>query len=318
MTQQPIGSGFGPYTTASEALGSTNLEGKIALVTGGYSGLGLETARVLASAGATVIAPARSPEKARAALAAVPNAELECLDLLDPTSIDALADRFLKSGRPLHILINSAGVMATPLLRDRRGNEVQLSTNHLGHFQLTHRLWPALCRAEGARVISLSSRAHRLGGVDFDDPNFEHREYQKWIAYAQSKTANALFAVGLDQRGKNDGVRAFSVHPGTVLSDLARSLSQNEIAAFNVYDADGSVRIDPENDLKTVSQGAATAVWCATSHQLADVGGVYCEDCDVAELAAVDSDRRSGVRPWATDPGLADKLWKLSNDLLGL
>jgi NAD(P)-dependent dehydrogenase (short-subunit alcohol dehydrogenase family) len=317
MPQHPIGSGFGPFTTAVEVLGSQNLHGKVALVTGGYSGLGLETARVLASAGATVIVPARNPDKAKAALATIPGAELDNLDLLDPVSIDALADRFLRSERPLHILINSAGVMATPLLRDYRGYEVQLSTNHLGHFQLARRLWPALCRAGGARIISVSSRAHRLGGIDFNDPNFEHREYNKWKAYAQSKTANALFAVALDARGKTYGIRAFSVHPGTVLSDLARSLSQEEIAAFNVHDADGSVRVDPENDLKTVGQGAATAVWCATSPQLLDLGGVYCEDCDVAELVTPDSEKRSGVRPWAADREQAEKLWQLSNEFLG-
>ncbi|MDU0204841.1 SDR family NAD(P)-dependent oxidoreductase [Paenibacillus sp. MAH-36] len=164
--QSAIPSGFGPQTTAREALGNLDLTGKFALVTGGYSGIGLETSRVLAEAGATVIVPARTPDKARAAVAGIPRLELETLDLMDPSSIDGLAERFLATGRKLDMLINSAGIMAAPLSRDARGYESQFATNHLGHFQLAARLWPALEKANGARVVSVSSRGHRLGGVE--------------------------------------------------------------------------------------------------------------------------------------------------------
>ncbi|MDB5562823.1 MAG: oxidoreductase [Hyphomicrobiales bacterium] len=316
--QIPFGSGFGAANTAEEVIGDIDLRGKTALITGGYSGLGLETARVLAKAGAKVIVPARDREKAKAALSTIPDVELEVLDLMAPAFIDALADRFLASGRPLHILINSAGIMASPLKRDARGFEAQFSTNHLGHFQLTARLLPALQRAEGARVVSVSSRGHRIGGIDFEDPNFVRRDYDKWVAYGQSKTANALFALGLDGRGEAHGIRAFSLHPGTILTDLARSLSDAEIKAFDVHDADGTLRVDPEGDLKSVGQGAATSVWCATSPQLVGRGGVYCENCDIAELAPVGDTRKTGVRPWAADPILADRLWSLSEDRTGV
>jgi len=229
--QAPLHSGFGPLTTAREALGPRRLDGRVAVVTGGYVGVGLETTRVLAEAGATVIVPARTAEKARSAISAIDRVELESLDLFDPASIDAFAKRFLASGRPIHILVNNAGVMATPLRRDARGFESQLATNHLGHFQLTARLWPALLRAGGARVVSLSSRAHVRSAVDFDDPHFERRPYDKWAAYGQSKTANALFAVALDGRGQPRGIRAFSVHPGAVGgTDLMRSMARTSEA----------------------------------------------------------------------------------------
>ncbi|WP_025706943.1 SDR family NAD(P)-dependent oxidoreductase, partial [Paenibacillus graminis] len=201
----------------------------VAIVTGGYSGIGLETSRVLAEAGATVIVPARTPVKAKAAVSGIPRLELETLDLMDPASIDSFAMRFIASGRPLHFLINSAGIMAAPLTRDARGYESQFATNHLGHFQLTARLWPALQQAGRARVISVSSRAHRLGGVDLTDPNFERREYDKWKSYAQSKSANVLFAVALDGKAKAYGGRAFAVHPGLIPSSgIGRFLETEE------------------------------------------------------------------------------------------
>jgi len=212
--QTPIRSGFGPRTTAREALRGISLEGKVAIVTGGSAGLGLETTRALVEAGATVLVPARNADKARRALGALPRVELGQLDLLDPGSIDAYATQFLATGRPLHMLINNAGIMATPLQRDARGYESQFAANHLGHFQLTTRLWPALWRAGGARVVALSSRGHQRGEVDFADPNFLHRRYDRWQAYGQSKTANVLFAVELDRLGEGKGVRAFAVHPG--------------------------------------------------------------------------------------------------------
>jgi NAD(P)-dependent dehydrogenase (short-subunit alcohol dehydrogenase family) len=310
--QAPLSSGYGSKTTAREVIGRSRLDGVVAVVTGGYVGVGLETTRALASAGATVIVPARTVEKARGSLAGLERVELDSLDLADPASIDAFAARFVGSGRPLHILLNNAGIMATPLMRDARGFESQLATNHIGHFQLTARLWPALRRANGARVVSLSSRGHARSGLDFDDPHFERRPYDKWIAYGQSKTANALFAVGLDARSEADGIRAFSVHPGAILTELMRSMTEDEQraaieAASQVPDA-----------IKSTEQGAATSVWCATSRQLDGMGGVYCEDVDIAQAVSADAPGVGGVRPWASDPELAERLWRTSEVWTGL
>jgi NAD(P)-dependent dehydrogenase (short-subunit alcohol dehydrogenase family) len=314
--QSPIHSGLGAKTTAIEALGGADLHGKVAIVTGGYSGLGLETTRVLADAGATVIVPARSPGKARQALDGIPLVEQAALDLLDPASIDAFARGFVDSGRPLHILVNSAGIMATPLTRDARGYESQFSVNHLGHFQLTARLLPALRNAASARVVSVSSRGHRFGGVDFDDPNFERRDYDKWKAYGQSKTANILFALALDGRGEKHGVRALSVHPGRILTtDLARHLTDDDLRAAGVLGEQGRAH-DPRG--KSVEQGAATIVWCAANAQLRGMGGVYCEDCDITNVTDAGPRDEPGVRPWAIDPELAERLWMLSEELTGV
>lgn len=318
--QSPIQSGYGPLTTAKEIVANCDLTGKIAVVTGGYSGIGLETTRALADAGATVIVPARTPEKARVSLEGIPNVELEELELMNPDSIDNFAKRFLSTSKPLHILINSAGVMASPLRRDARGYESQFSANHLGHFQLTSRLCPALKKARGARVIAVSSRGHRLGGIDFDDPNFEHREYDKWKAYAQSKSANILFALELDKRGRSYDIQAFSVHPGLVpYTNLGRDLTEAELGPKPIIDERGQIVSNENNaQFKTVEQGAATSVWCATSNQLNGMGGVYCEDCDISTAESADSLSPTGVRPWAIDPELARRLWDLSERLTGV
>jgi NAD(P)-dependent dehydrogenase (short-subunit alcohol dehydrogenase family) len=305
--QKPINSGYGEGTTARDVIRNLRLDGSTAVVTGGYTGVGLETVRALAAAGARVIVPARAPDKARAAVSGMDRVEIESLDLSDPTSIDAFAARFLASGRPLHILVNNAGVMATPFARDARGFECQLATNHLGHFQLTARLWPALRRSRAARVVSLSSRGHRRAAFDFDDPHFQRRPYDKWLAYGQSKTANALFALALDARGQPQGVRAFSVHPGAVLTDLMRHMPNEEARA-----AVAAARA--ESGLKSMEEGAATSVWCATSPQLEGMGGVYCEDVDIAQAVAADFPGPRGVRPWAMDPDLAERLWTKSEE----
>lgn len=220
--QESIGSGFSRASTTVDIIKGVNLVGKVAIVTGGYSGLGLETARTLASAGARVIVPARNVERARKAINNVGGGmEVQPMDLTHPDSIDNFARDFVETGLPLHLLINNAGIMALPeLTRDTQGNELQFSTNHLGHFRLTIRLWPALKRAGGARVVSVSSAGHRFSPVVFEDINFVHRDYDAFKAYGQSKTANILFAVGLDRRGKDYGIRAFALHPGELREQI--------------------------------------------------------------------------------------------------
>jgi len=312
--QAPINSGYGIRTDARDAIGGRDLTGKFAIVTGGYSGLGLETTKALAAAGAIVIVPARTPEKAQAALVNIANVEQAALDLADPASIDAFAGGFLSRTKKLDILINNAAIMASPLMRDARGYEAQFATNHLGHFQLTARLWPALKAAGGARVVALSSIGHRISPPDLEDPNFERTEYNKWISYGRAKSANALFAIGLDARGKAHNVRAFAVHPGGIMTDLQRYMPEEEKRAMGWIDENGVIN----ERFKTPSQGAATSVWCATNAQLDGKGGVYCEDCDIAVAVPADDKGFSGVRPWATDPALADRLWTLSERMTGL
>lgn len=317
--QKPIGSGFGPASTADEVIRGINLTGKTVVVTGGASGIGIETVRAFRSAGARVIVPARDTAKAKAALATMPDVIVEAMDLLEPAAIDRFASRVLSLTDTLDMLVNNAGVMAAPLTRDARGYEMQFAANHLGHFQLTCRLWPALVRAEGARVVALSSYGHRRAGIDFRDPHFERREYDRWIAYGQAKTANALFAVALDSIGRHWNVRAFAVHPGGIATPLARHMLPSEIEASRIFDAEGKPVIDPENNKKTPEQGAATSVWCATSPQLAGMGGVYCADCDIAiALPSDGSPEMHGVRPRAIDPVSAGRLWQLSEQLTGV
>jgi NAD(P)-dependent dehydrogenase (short-subunit alcohol dehydrogenase family) len=334
--QTSIKSGFGTQTTAREVLRGIDLSGKTVIVTGGYSGIGLETTIAMAEAGATVIVPARTPEKARELVAGIPNVELEELDLMEPTSIDAFAQRFLSSGRALDILINNAGIMAAPLSRDARGFESQFATNHLGHFQLTARLWTALKKAGKARVVSLSSTGIRFGGVDFDDPNFEKREYDRWAAYGQSKSANALFAVELDRRGQKHGIRAFSVHPGRITGTNLSRYMENDEQVKNIIQSlseplsslvnspKDEKNSEGNSEKQNIEQGAATSVWCATSPQLEGKGGVYCMNVDIANAIPASSltgefnQVLTGVLPWAIDPKLAEKLWKLSEDLIGI
>jgi NAD(P)-dependent dehydrogenase (short-subunit alcohol dehydrogenase family) len=248
------------------------------------------------------------------------------MDLLDTASIDSFSEKFLDSGRPLNILINSAGIMALPQLTlDKRGYEYHFATNHLGHFHLTLRLLPALRKANGARVVSVSARAHQLSRVFFDDLNFERRDYRPMLGYAQSKTANILFATGLDAREQINGIRAFSLHPGSIAStNLGRNFTSEQLRAFGVIDKHGNLIIDPKNDRKNEKQGAATQVWCATSPQLENMGGLYCQDVDVAPLAQhavgtklsdISSDRLVGVMPYAVDLDAANRLWEMSEHL---
>jgi len=207
--QKPTGSGYNATSTASDVIKGIDLTGKIAIVTGGNTGIGLETTKTLAAAGATVIVPARDIEKAKRNLSCIENAELETMDLMDPDSIDLFAEKFLASGRPLHMLINNAGIMWVPLRRDSRGFESQLATNYLAQFQLTARLWPALKKAKDARVINVSSHGHQFADFNFDDPNFLNREYETLQAYGQSKTASNLFALELNNLAKVFNVKAY-------------------------------------------------------------------------------------------------------------
>jgi NAD(P)-dependent dehydrogenase (short-subunit alcohol dehydrogenase family) len=313
--QHRINSGFGYRTTATEVLAGIDLTGRLAVVTGGYSGLGLETTRALSGAGATVIVPARRPDHAREVLAGIDRAEVEELDLGDLESVHACAQRLLDAGRGIDILINNAAIMACPETRVGPGWEAQFATNHLGHFAFTNLLWPLLTAAGGARVVALSSRGHKRSGIRFDDLMFEHG-YDKWQAYGQAKSANVLFAVQLDALGQDAGVRAFAVHPGGILTPLQRHLTREEMVGYGWIDEDGT----PKFEFKTPEQGAATSTWAATSPQLEGMGGVYCEDCDIAEPTDPDSPTadQGGVDAHATDPDAAARLWTVSAQLTGV
>lgn len=310
--QHKIGSGFGFTSTAAEVVDGIDLTGKLAVVTGGYSGIGIETTKALANAGAFVVVPARRTDTAATALAGLSNVEVAELDLGDLASVRAFSEKFLASGRGIDILINNAGIMACPETRVGPGWEAQFATNHLGHFALVGRLWRAL--SPGARVVAVSSAAHRHSAMRWDDVMFTGG-YDKWKAYGQSKTANALFAVHLDELGKDQGVRAFSLHPGGIHTPLQRHLTQGELIALGVLDENGN---DIPGRFKTPEQGAATQVWAATSPQLADLGGLFLEDCDVAGIRESDEMTAKGVYPYAVDPDEAARLWAYSVELTGV
>lgn len=312
ITQHKLGSGFGAHSTADDVLTGIDLSDMTALVTGGYSGLGLETTRALARAGARVIVPARRPAAAEEALRDIPKTEVHALDLADLESVRAFSDRFLDAGRTLDVIINGAGVMACPETRVGPGWEAHFAINHLGHFALVNRLRPALTPGR-SRVVSVASSGHFLSGIRWDDLQFRDG-YDRWLAYAQSKTANALFAVHLDGLGAADGPRAFSVHPGSILTPLQRHIPREEQLAQGWITPEG----EPAPGFKTPAQGAATAVWAATSPLLERYGGAYCQDCDLADPATTDDMLVGGVKPWALDPAQAARLWDLSSELTGL
>jgi NAD(P)-dependent dehydrogenase (short-subunit alcohol dehydrogenase family) len=309
MTATPLDA----HSTAADAIRGIDLRGKTALVTGSSSGLGAETARVLAGAGATVLMAARDADKNARAMAAiraeVPAAQLEAvaLDLGDPASVRRAAAQILAAHPQLHLLINNAGVMACPLARTANGCEAQFATNHIGHFLLSCLLVPALRRAAPARVVSLSSAAHRYQAMDFDDPQFERRPYTEWAAYGQSKTANALFAAGLGRRLRPFGITVNAVHPGVIFTDLMRHMS--------AADLDG-LRERAGGLLKSVPQGAATQVWAAVSPELADVSGCYLEDCHIGRPVTAPT-QMDGYMPYALDAAAAEQLWTLSERIVG-
>ena len=309
--QDKLGSGFGYRSTADDVLKGIELTGKLALVTGGYSGLGLETTKALVKAGAQVVVPARRPEVAAEALSDVKGVEVETLDLADLESVRSFSERFLASGRSLDLVIDNAAIMACPETRVGPGWEAQFATNHLGHFALVNRLWPAIAADGGGRVVAVSSTGHRRSDIRWDDLQFE-QGYEKWAAYGQAKTANVLFAVQLDALGKDSDVRGFALHPGGILTPLQRHLPREEMVAAGWIDEETGAAHEL---FKTPEQGAATQVWAATSPQLDGLGGVFCEDCDIA---AVSTDDTPGVRPYAIDPDSAARLWTVSAELTGV
>lgn len=303
-------------TTTNEVIAQVSLAGKLALVTGASSGLGVETSRALASAGAGVIMSARDQGKLDAAMAevreAVPSAELEPLlmDLADLDSVRSAAARVLETYQAVDLLINNAGVMACPLMRTTQGYEMQFGTNHLGHFLFTALVAPALIAAAPARVVNLSSGGHKFANVNLDDPNYLRRDYDKWQAYGESKTANILFTVGLDARLRDRGVRAYAVHPGVIMTGLARHMQEADFKLLSER-APGEAPLS----FKSVEQGAATSVWAAVAPELADKGGIYLENCQIGKPAVQGAD--SGVESYALDATAAERLWALSETLVG-
>ncbi|WP_372343982.1 SDR family NAD(P)-dependent oxidoreductase [Streptomyces sp. KL116D] len=312
--QHRIGSGFGAHSTAADVIAGVDLTGRTALVTGGYSGLGLETTRALAAAGARVLVPARRPDAARAALDGISGTEVGALDLADLESVRVFAEGLLDTGRTLDLVINNAGVMAAPETRVGPGREYQFATNHLGHFALVNRLRPALA-PHGARVVALTSSGHFLTGVRWDDIDFR-TGYDRWLAYGQAKSANALFALHLDRLGAGHGLHAYAVHPGSILTPLQRHIPREEWAERGWVSQTGA----PRPGFKTPQQGAATTVWAATSPLLDAHGGAYCQDCDLAEPVPDDADDMlaGGVKSWVRDPEAAARLWTLSAELTGV
>jgi NAD(P)-dependent dehydrogenase (short-subunit alcohol dehydrogenase family) len=336
--QKPLHTGFTATSTAAEVAAGHDLTGKVAIVTGGNSGIGFETVKALSDIGAHIVVGARDGGKAGDRLAGLKNVSFIPLDLSDPASVDTFAKSFLASHDRLHLLINNAGLFAVPeLQKDRRGYELQFGVNHLGHFQLTGRLWPALAKAGatnvgaanagatgagaanagataagGARVVVVSSIGHRRMDVHLDDLNFDKHPYDKLMAYGQSKTANVLFAVGLDRVGQAHGVRAYALHPGGIQTDAFRYMTEEERREWNER------VMNSGTPFKTIEQGAATSVWCAVSEALQDKGGVYCQDCDIAELSPEGSPVPLGVRPYAVDPDRAAALWRLSEAATGV
>jgi len=310
-------SGFGANTTADEVLEGLDLRGKLVLITGGSSGLGQESARALAAKGAHVVLTARDGAKGRGVVDGIVastgnrNVELEELQLDSLDSVRAFAQRFLARHDRLDVLLNNAGVMACPLGHTKDGFELQFGTNHLGHFLLTCLLAPALKKAAPSRVVSLSSRGHHIAPVDFDDPNFERREYQKWASYGQSKTANVLFAVGLERRLGPAGVHAYALHPGAIMTELGRHLVPEDIEFLRTRTPPGTTFA-----FKTVEAGAATSVFAATAPELEGRGGIYLEDCHVAGVNDAPN-ALDGVKTYAIDPQNAERLWELSERLVG-
>jgi NAD(P)-dependent dehydrogenase (short-subunit alcohol dehydrogenase family) len=309
---------FDKESTSDQVLRGADLSGRNVLITGASGGLGAETARALAAVGARVTLAARDLTKAEAvaesirAAGAPGKVAVTALELTSLASVRDCAKRFLAEGEPLDVLINNAGIMGCDLMRTPDGWELQLATNHIGHFLLTCLLVPALRSGGAARIVNLSSAGHRLGDVDFEDPHYEKRSYDKWEAYGQSKTANIFFTLELDRRLSAHGVRAIAVHPGMIMTDLGRHLTPEDVQNL-------MSRADPESgrpSFKSVEQGAATSCWAASAVELEGKGGIYCEDCNIAEQK-VDGESITGISSHAMNPEAALRLWSLSESWVG-
>jgi NAD(P)-dependent dehydrogenase (short-subunit alcohol dehydrogenase family) len=315
--QKPVDSPFGRHSEPHEVLAGIDLKGKVAIVTGGYSGIGLETVRALAAAGASVTVPARDTEKANAALAGMPgDIRIALMDLADIASVKRFALGFASDNTALDLLINNAGVMACPEMRVGPGWELQFGTNHMGHFALATTLLPLLQRTESPRVVALSSTGHKLSDIRWDDPNWTDGSYDKWKAYGQSKTANSLFALGMNARLLESGGMAFAVHPGGIFTPLQRHLPTEEMIVLGWLNEQGEISDGARAMFKTPSQGCTTTLWAATSPLLQGRGGVYCEDCNIAALSGPEPVRYRNVEPHAVDQDSAERLWSLSESLL--
>lgn len=312
---------FGFSSTADEVLAEQDMGGRTVLITGGYSGLGRETARAMAAKGAHVILSGRDATKLSAAadsIAEETGASVDTLvcDLASLKSVREAAQRALARFDKIDLLINNAGVMACDEAKTADGFEMQFGTNHLGHFLLTNLLLPLVEMGEHPRIVNLSSRGHHIAPVDFDDPNFAHRAYDKWVSYGQSKTANVLFAVALEDRLADKGIHAYALHPGGIHTNLGRHMSEEDMQNLveRIRKA-AEERGEEPQPFKTIPQGAATTCWVATAEELEGTGGLYCEDCHVA--SEDNEDTAGGVRSYAVDHDKADRLWAMSEELVG-
>ncbi len=314
---------FDHETTTDDVLDGMDLSGRRIAITGTSAGLGEEATRALAARGATVIMLARDQAANQAAAdrvrSAVPDADLipGVLDLADLASVRACAAAIEGRGEPIDVLINNAGVMACPFGRTADGFEMQFGTNHLGHFELTRRLMPVILSGDAPRIVCLTSSAHDISDVDLSDPNFESTEYDAWQAYGQSKSANALHALALSRRHAAEDVIAVSVHPGAIRTSLGRHLDDelmNQAIERGKQRAAASGATTGRR-FKTVPQGAATEVWAATSPDVVRHHGGYLADCGPGVLGG--NPGENGMRPWITDVDTADRLWDLSEELLG-
>ena len=318
--QKPIGSGFNSKTNANKITCDINLSGKTAIVTGGYSGIGLETSRELVLAGANVIIPAKRKDAAAKNLDGIVSKEnIIEMDLANLNSVKKFTEEYKQNFRKLDLLINNAGIMACSETRIGKDWESQFAINHIGHFLLTKELMNLMADNQNARFVSLSSSAHSLTGIIWDDIHFQKNPYNKWMAYGQSKTASSLIAIEFHRRMKDKGVSGYSVHPGGIMTPLQRHLEKDEMVALGWMKEDGSPSDLAKNFFKTPSQGASTTLWCATNSKLNDIGGVFCEDCDIAKRKTdieESMQRYFGVADWAIDSEEALKLWEISEKTL--